>query len=68
MVTAYALPTLGVGGELSVAGLKVLTHLFLEHLLQDNLNAVANSSLRVQLHFVLELVFRGQVSPPSVNP
>jgi hypothetical protein len=52
-----------------VAGVQVLGHFFLEHLLQNGLHALADSGLDVQLHVVLELVvFRGQVSPSSLNP
>src|SRR5215210_1512424 len=47
----------------------MLGHLLPENLLQDGLHALANPGLHVQLHVVLELMlFRGQVSPSSLNP
>ena len=55
-------------GELPVAGFEVLAHLFLENLFEDCLHALADSGLHVQFHVMLELVFRGQVSPSSLNP
>ena len=46
----------------------MLGHLVLEHLLQDGFYALADSGFDIQLHVVLELMFRGQVSPSSLNP
>jgi hypothetical protein len=58
------------GGKLSVAGLEVLAHhLLLEDLLQDGFHALANPSLHVQLHVVVEvLMFRGQVVSLLTQP
>jgi len=38
----------------------VLGHLLLEDFLEDGLHALANPGLHVQLHVVVELMFRGQ--------
>jgi hypothetical protein len=55
-------------GEVPVANLKVLGHLVLEHLFQNGLHALADSSLDIQLYVVLNLVlFRAQVSLSSLE-
>jgi hypothetical protein len=51
-----------------MAGLKVLGYLLLEDHFQHGFHALSDSGFYVQLHIVLELVFRGQVSPSSLNP
>jgi hypothetical protein len=68
LVVAVALAAPG-GGELSVAGHKVLGHLlFLEDLLQDGLEALPNySGLHVPFHGFLELFIWGQVPTSSLN-
>jgi hypothetical protein len=45
----------------------MLGHLLFEHLLQDGLYALAHSGLDIHLDFMLELVFRGQASPFSLE-
>jgi len=45
----------------------VLGHFFLEYLLQNGFDALADSGFHVQLHVVFELVSRGQVSPFSLE-
>jgi hypothetical protein len=45
----------------------VLRHLFFKHLLKDGLNVLSDSGFHVQLHAMLELVFRGQVSLSSLE-
>src|SRR5215210_9110995 len=67
LVVAVALPSPG-GGQLAVAGFKVLGHLLLEDLLEDGLHALANPGLHVQLHVVVELMFRGQVVSLLTQP
>jgi hypothetical protein len=60
---AVALSSPG-GGELVVADLQVLGHLFFEDLLEDGLDALANPGL----HVVVELTFRGQVVSLLTQP
>src|SRR5215211_3561033 len=68
LVVAVALSSPG-RSELPVAGFEVLGHLLLENLFEDDLHALADSGLYVQLHVMLELVLlRGQVPPFSLNP
>jgi hypothetical protein len=50
-----------------IAGFEVLSHLFLEHLFEDDLHALADSGFDIQLHVVFELAFRGQVPPFSLE-
>jgi len=51
-----------------VADLKVLGHLLLEDFLEDSLHALANPGLHVQLHVVVEFMFRGQVVSLLTQP
>jgi hypothetical protein len=46
----------------------VLGHFFLEDLLEDGLDALANPGLHVKLHVVVELTFRGQVVSLLTQP
>src|SRR3712207_791308 len=62
-VVAVALSSPG-GGELSVAGVEVLGHLLLEHLLKNGLHTLAYSGLDIHLDVMLKLVFLGGQAPP----
>src|SRR5215203_2984997 len=67
LVVAVTLSSPG-WGQLPVVGFKVLGHLLLEDLLEDGLHALANPGLHVQLHVVVELMFRGQVVSLLTQP
>src|SRR5215217_1285980 len=46
----------------------MLGHLFFEHLFEDRLHALADPSLHVSLHLLLELMLRGQVRLLRAQP